>query len=286
MALIEELHFNEKTEEDNENLSVLKQIVRTLMESEFSGRLKLLKNFVITNDLKKTEQIHGYRASIRDTAQGCSILLEDGYYDIVINYSNLPFNDENGIKDITSFIYHEFQHVSDYDIYNDFIDKYKSRLGKTHFFELRASYYSQLYTKRNKRGTDYLGICEKIWKVKQNVIFEKIENLNNHDTEKIKEFNKLTYEFNQEVIYDLMLCCGENMADNEIESGTKNIELQITGLEEEINKLLNDYIINLNKAVKSSEEIITFLLENELLVFNYLCDIAKAKLRKLHNQER
>ena len=68
MILLEEVDFSDGIQKHEKNLCTIKQIMKTLMETEFKNRLGLLRNFVITNDVNKTRREHGY-TEVKNTAQ-------------------------------------------------------------------------------------------------------------------------------------------------------------------------------------------------------------------------
>lgn len=287
MALIEEVCFSDNVEMHQKNMCIVKHFIKVLTETVFDNRLDLLRDIIITNNLEKTIKEHGY-VTINPTAQALTHLV-DGKYDVIVNYNNLNFDNEAHIKDVESYLYHEFQHVSDHQIYNEIADKYmlqyepKCDFGKTLFFEFRAAYYAQLYTKREQTGQEYIRINELGWKRSLNSIVDRIGGLQTENTElamkQIQELNKVIFEFNKDVMYHLILACGENLADNITKKGTKRIDVQVVGLNNQLDQLINEYISVLNEVLESDNQTIEFFIKNGLIVFEHLCSLVKLQLK-------
>lgn len=92
MVILEEVYFEHEKQKNEENVKNIKRIIKLLLETDFKGRLGLLRNIVITNNLERTIKEHGY-VNIRKTAQGATHAIGSGY-DIIINYNNLGLEDE------------------------------------------------------------------------------------------------------------------------------------------------------------------------------------------------
>lgn len=57
--------------------------------------------------------------------------------------------------------------------------------------------------------------------------------------------------------------------------------ISVSGINSEIDKLLNKFLDGINDNINENENIIKYLTENGLCIFDYICGLLKDKLKDL-----
>lgn len=282
--VLEEGYFDNNQQN---NLNKIKNIIDLLLKTEFRNRVNLLNNIIITSDLSKTIEKHNY-VNIKETAQGATHKVAKGY-DIIFNYNNLGLNDDREFANFEQYLYHELQHISDYIEYDDLIKnssfriglkENESAIGRMFFHEFRAAYYSQKYIQLVSEDKYSLKVNVQDWREKYNTVIHHIETLENY-VEQVKRINILASDINYDIMYDLALSCGQNTADNEIKTGEKFTNIEIKGVDMNLDKIINEFIQGINNVMMSEEESINYFLNNGLFIFHHICQLTKEKINLL-----
>lgn len=284
ILIIDEVSFQHNKEQHEENISAIKKEIENLQEKEFLSCLDVLENVVITNDIESTIKKHGYIEMSKGFYAATHKV--GNKYDIIIRYDNLHFNEDGAVlADIRNYLFHEFQHIFDHKQYDSFIKNYanekhideiKMTAKQSYFFEFNASYYAQKFYSRKGWTFDTKRFGEQYIKIKTNIDALTIDNVQH-----VKQLNDDAFYFSQAVMYDLAIVSGANAADNETEQGMKCIVLSVSGINSEIDKLLNRFLDGINDNINENENIIKYLTENGLCIFDYICGLLKDKLKDL-----
>lgn len=284
ILIIDEVSFQHNKEQHEENISAIKKEIENLQEKEFLSCLDVLENVVITNDIENTIKKHGYIEMSKGFYAATHKV--GNKYDIIIRYDNLHFNEEGAVlADIRNYLFHEFQHIFDHKQYDSFIKNYanekhideiKMTAKQSYFFEFNASYYAQKFYSRKGWTFDTKRFGEQYIKLKTNIDALTMDNVQH-----VKQLNDDAFYFSQAVMYDLAIVSGANAADNETEQGVKCIGLSVSGINSEIDKLLNRFLDGINDNINENENIIKYLTENGLCIFDYICGLLKDKLKDL-----
>jgi len=284
ILIIDEVSFQHNKEQHEENISAIKKEIENLQEKEFLSCLDVLENIVITNDIENTIKKHGYIEMSKGFYAATHKV--GNKYDIIIRYDNLHFNEDGAVlADIRNYLFHEFQHIFDHKQYDSLIKNYanekhideiKMTAKQSYFFEFNASYYAQKFYSRKGWTFDTKRFGEQYIKLKTNIDALTMDNV-----QYIKQLNDDAFYFSQAVMYDLAIVSGANAADNETEQGVKCIGLSVSGINSEIDKLLNRFLDGINDNINENENIIKYLTENGLCIFDYICGLLKDKLKDL-----
>ena len=284
ILIIDEVSFKENKGQHENNISAIKREIENLQENEFLCCLDLLENVVITNDVEYTIQKHGYI----EISQGCYAATHKmgDKYDIIVRYDNLHFNDNGAVlADVRNYLFHEFQHIFDHRQYDSFIKNYanenniderKMTAKQCYFFEFNASYSAQKFYSRKGWKIDTQRFREQFIQIKTGIDALTLDNV-----QCAKQLNEDAFYFSQEVMYDLAIVSGANAADNEMEQGKKLVMFSVNGINSEIDKLLDKFLEGINDNISDNENLIKYLAENGLCIFDYICGLLKEKLNIL-----
>jgi len=283
ILIIDEVYFQDNKKQHEKNISAIKKEIENL-QKDFLCCLDLIENVVITNDIENTIKKHGYVEMSKGFYAATHKVRNK--YDIIIRYDNLHFNKDGAVLvDIRNYLFHEFQHIFDHKQYDSFIKNYanekrideiKMTAKQSYFFEFNASYCSQKFYSIKGWKFDTKRFGEQFNQIKANIAALTIGNV-----QYVKQLNDDAFYFSKEIMYDLAIVSGANAADNEIEQGKKYIMLSVSGINSEIDKLLNRFLDGINDNINDNVNIIKYLTENGLCVFDYICSILKEKLKDL-----
>ena len=284
MLIIEEVSFQNDKDQHENNIVAIRKEIDYLQKKEFLSCADLLRNVVITNDLESTIQKHGY-FEMSKGFYAATHKMEDKY-DIIIKYDNLHFNNENAIlADIRNYLFHEFQHILDHKNYDLFIqrcaedkqiEEKRMTAKQSFFFEFNAAYSAQKYYSRRGWMFDTERFAKHFVQIKSDLDMLTLDNV-----QRVTQLNDEAFFFSKEVMYDLAIVSGANAADNEIVKGKKQIDISVSGINSEIDEVLNGFLDGINRNILNNENIINYLTEQGLCVFDYICDLLRAKLKDL-----
>lgn len=298
MRIIEELSFNEHIEEHRKIILKIRQEIHILLDSKFLSCSESIRNIIITDNLEKTEFAHGYK-NLKKDAQATLVKVRRGLYDVVVNYyNNIICESDNTLflkMEIKNALCHEFQHIRDHKKYDKFIKEYVYEnnisenvkiIGERIFFEFNASYqaqrYFQLIWEYNKYAidTNTKKFNCRIDEIKGMINDLDIENLD-VAKEKVEKLNIACLEFVKDLMYDFSLSFGTNAADNKMNRNEKSIDIKVSGIDKEIDTILNSFILGFNNIIDDNKGLIKYSLNHCMDMFECINSIFKKKISTL-----
>lgn len=292
MKIIEEVSIEYNEGQHRRNIDDIINVINILLNSNYKECASWIRNTVITNDISSTKKRYNY-TELKEKFYACMYKVDE-VYDVIVNYGALSFKEDDSLPaDIMNYLCHEFQHIADHNIYDKLVEEYRIKKGikdnnvferLSFFYEFNASYKAQLFCPLKWEHIGYsLDTIDMQYSYKLMKIKSMISELPKYDYDAAKQsiinINSNAYDFSRKLMYDLAIICGSNVADNQRESNKKYISIQISGIENELDDLLNKFIEEVNSVIDDDKKIIEYIFENGYLPFNYISNLIIEKIR-------
>lgn len=279
--ILEEVIFKNNHEQHIKNIASIKEGIKCLIEKKYARVSPLIRYFVITNDLCETARKHKY-VDLKARFNAATYKVEDKY-DIIINYNDLLFECGYVVTSrLFNYLTHEFQHVINYELYEECIKEYQREkslnevgvaYSKAFFYEFNCSYNAQ---------RDYpiaWGQCVPVeWDKKFQSIKKEACLIKKKDKQIIEKLNNKIFLFCKDIMYDIAIEAGANLADNE-KKGTKQVDFKIEGIDSSIEMVINDFIEGINSFINDDEKLLKYTIDEGLCLFYCICNIINEILK-------